>query len=425
MLNDKRKIENTNQISYRYLSNLLNIDDIKDNYLINDNNILIIEHKQDIEQKNEGLENLLRYANTAAEKQDSFSIYAMLGIGIDRASFKRLFLRYNRNDKKFEKETEIKICDIFSNSKQLSSSLQYIHDNLISTFNIEKQEDLFSLLTIIISSFVNDDLIHYYKTYKITNESETNDDSVFIDKLVSNAREILKDKQYEKYLTKISVTKFTNCFRVCKIIYDTYMNDPRMISKLFQQFKKYNRTDISRNQIWTESPIAEIMFREIDNLVENRASKITICDPCIGGGNLLTDFVNCYKNIEIKGSDIDSNLVMNNKLEYITKGIRHSLYSKSYFDIDDKELESDFTICNPPYTYKLSKKECYEFVFKSLHHSRYCCYILPKDRIVKEKSFSKCLEIGRVIKIIELGKIFKGVGTGDIIIILFKSLIYE
>ena len=407
-------------IGFNFINELLNIEQyettkndklfknkIPDGYLLKDNNLLIIEYKPNEQKKLEGIKQLSKYSLLVPKE---YNIYCFLGIGSSIESFITIFYRFlDGHLIRIEKE---RIKEIFSNSIK-TNSIQFIHDSLVSNFKYDKQEELYTLLTIIITSFLNDELKELYKT----NTFREN----FNELLIENAKRILNDSKYDKYLETIRRTDFNNSFKVCKSIYNLYQNDYSSISKLFQQFKKYNRNDISKNQIWTEGPIVKIMYNELMNIISEHLG--TVCDPCIGGGNLLKEFISMNQNIFIKGLDIDNNFVMNNKLEYIIKGIQNDLIHSDYFDINNERLISDVTICNPPYTYKLSHRRCFEFVYKSLQHSKMVCYIFPKDKIIKESEwFNKCLSIGKVLKIIELGKIFKGVaGTSDIMVIYFQS----
>lgn len=422
MSNDKRKIENTNQISYRYLSNLLNIDDIKDNYFINDNNILIIEHKQDIEQKNEGLENLLRYANTAAEKQDSFSIYAMLGIGIDNASFKRLFIRYNKIDNKFEKETEIKIRDIFSNTKQLSSSLQHIHNLIVDNYRFESAKDLHNILIVICVSILDEDFRKYYQIL------EDQIDKRFITDLIELIETKITDSSvnYSHIIEKLKHVSFKNSYKICKMIYDSYNNNPRFISELFQQFKKYNDYEGANNEIWTPNLISDLIY----NISKKYISKkdITILDPCIGFNSLIYPFItnNDYNIISIKGCEINSRLYFFGKLDLLIKDVINiQTYRNDFMKIESDLLVSDLSVCNPPYTKNISNNyDCLEFVIKSCESSSYSIFIFPKNRLRKNKALNKrYLESCKLIEIIELGdNIFRNVSTGDIVIIVSQKI---
>ena len=96
------------------------------------------------------------------------------------------------------------------------------------------------------------------------------------------------------------------------------------------------------------------------------------------------------------------------------------IYANDYFDIDSDKLKCNVLICNPPYSKNLSKKDYLKFVNKSLEHYKYCCYIIPKNKFITEKKeFEKLLTNHTLIKIINIGEIFKHVAsTGDIIIFI-------
>ena len=298
-------------------------------------------------------------------------------------------------------------------------SQQHIHNILVSNFHFDKAEELHDILTIIISSFINDELIKYYslKDDMITKE--------FVNLLIENSKNILgnEDNKYDKYFEVITKIEFKDCFKICKTIYDSYQNDYTIISKLFQQFKKYNSYSLFKNEVWTEPEIARIMFHELMKNISD-TKNISICDPCIGGGNLLIPFIENYKNINIIGCDINSNLALNMKLELMIKGIQNkNIHDTDYFKVDTNSLNSDIVICNPPYTKKISKHDCLEFVNRTLTHSKYCSYIIPKNKLLTErKELERLIENHSIISIIELGEIFKSVAsTGDIIILTCSS----
>ena len=298
-------------------------------------------------------------------------------------------------------------------------SQQHIHNILVSNFHFDKAEELHDILTIIISSFINDELIKYYslKDDMITKE--------FVNLLIENSKNILgnEDNKYDKYFEVITKIEFKDCFKICKTIYDSYQNDYTIISKLFQQFKKYNSYSLSKNEVWTEPEIARIMFHELMKNISD-TKNISICDPCIGGGNLLIPFIENYKNINIIGCDINSNLALNMKLELMIKGIQNkNIHDTDYFKVDTNSLNSDIVICNPPYTKKISKHDCLEFVNRTLTHSKYCSYIIPKNKLfIERKELERLIENYSIISIIELGEIFKSVAsTGDIIILTCSS----
>ena len=262
--------KHTEHIGYNYITKLLNISEynttgnsklfntkIPDGWLISadDHNLLIIEYKANIEDKKKGIKQLLNYSklttnniskfnntnnsklnntnnsklnNTNNSKDSNYSInniYCFLGIGLNEDNFIKLFMEYNKEDNSLYEVNEDKIKEIFSNSIE-NVNIQSIHNMLVSNFHFDKAEELHDLLTIILSSFVNDELIEYYKIKDnmITKE--------FIDLLISNALGIL-GTAYIKYLNTIKQIEFKNCFKICKLIYEAYQNDYHIIAKLF------------------------------------------------------------------------------------------------------------------------------------------------------------------------------------------------
>ena len=419
--------KHTERITQNYITKLLNINEyntngnkelfnnkIPDGWLLKDNNLLIIENKPEQKQYNEGLKQLLKYCKIVTENNnEKYNIYCILSIGITEEDHVLNYFKYN--EQHFNKVKENMIKNIFSNVVK-TYNCQSIHNILVQNFHFDKAEELHDIITIIISSFTNDELVKYYK---LNDEMVTKD---FIILLTENAKELLGNG-YNKYLKVIQETEFRNAFKICKIIYSAYRNDSHIISNLFQQFKKYNSYTLSKNEIWTEPEICKIMFNELNQIIKNNLHKnnndeLTICDPCIGGGNLLMKFMKNYNNLYIKGCDTNKHLLMNNKLELIIKGYNvDNIYCNDYHDIDNKRLLSDITICNPPYSKNISKHNCLEFVNKSLEHSQYCCYIIPKNKFITEKKeFKKLITNHTILKIINIGEIFKTVSTGDIII---------
>ena len=425
--------KHTEHITYIYISKLLNIKEyntkgnkqlfktcIPDGWLLNNNNLLIIENKANEKQFEEGADQLLKYCKIVKQNKDNekYNIFCILSTGTTEEEHKIYYFKYNEEKENFKKQKEERIKEIFANVSK-SYNLQSIHDMFIKNFHFDNSEELHDMITVIISSFVNDDLKQFYnmKDEMITQE--------FITLLIDNARELLGNG-YEKYLKIIQETEFRNAFKTCKTIYNAYKQDPHVIANLFQQFKKYNKTSLAKNEVWTEPEICKIMFNELDNLIKNELhknnnDKLTVCDPCMGGGNLLKDFMTNYENLIIKGCDVNKRLLMNNKLELIIKGFEtDNIYANDYFDIDNDKLKCDVLICGPMFSKKFSKKDCLKFVNKSLEHCKYCCYIMPKNKfIIEKKEFEKLLKKHTIIKIINIGKIFKRVAaTGDIIIFI-------
>ena len=417
--------KNTEHIGSKYLCNLLNIDNystsgnrklfqnkIPDGWILKDDNLLIIEYKSHSKDKQSGYKQLLNYCNLS-KINNNLNIYCFLGIGTESQNFEKYFYKFTDN-LQVTQESEIK--KIFSNVKQ-TYSIQHIHDILVSNFHFDKAEELHDILTIVISSFISEDIVEYYTIKdKMVNKE-------FINLLINNARDIL-GTEYDKYLDSIQKTEFKHSFEVCKTIYNTYKSDPMSISKLFQQFKKYNSYSLSKNEIWTEPEIARIMFHELSKLI-NTSKSITISDPCVGGGNLIREFMKNCSNLTIKGCEINKRLSMNLKLDLIINGYNSDhIYNNDYFDIDVNLLNSDCSIVNPPYTKKISKHDCLEFVNRTLTHSKYCSYIIPKNKLFTErKELERLIENHSIISIIELGEIFKSVAsTGDIIILTCSSV---
>ena len=324
--------KHTERITQNYLIKLLNIKEynttgnkqifkkyIPDGWLQNDNNLLIIENKPSDKQFSEGIEQLIKYCKIVKQNKDNekYNIFCILSIGITEEEHKIYYFKYNEEKENLKKWKEEQIKEIFANTVK-TYNCQSIHNMFVQNFHFDNSEELHDMITVIISSFANDDLKQYYnmKDEMVTQE--------FITLLTENAKDLLGNG-YNKYLKIIQETEFRNAFKTCKTIYDAYKQDPHVIANLFQQFKKYNKTCFAKNEVWTEPEICKIMFNELDNIIKNdlhknNNDKLTICDPCMGGGNLLNDFINNYSNLTIKGCDVNKRLLMNNRLELIIKG---------------------------------------------------------------------------------------------------------
>ena len=425
--------KHTEHIGFNYISKMLNIKEynttinkelfgsgIPDGWLLVGNSLLIIEYKPKAEMKTKGINQLARYAKKAITSKPELTIYCLLGVGSNEEEFEKLFMLYNPVDNSMETINENRIKGVFSNITN-SVNCQSIHNMLVKNFHFDKSDELHDIATVIVSSFVNDELV---KLYSLKNDMIT---AEFITLLTENARELLGNS-YNKYLTVIQNTEFKNAFQICKTIYNAYKSDSHIIANMFQQFKKYNSYSLSKNEIWTEPAIAKIMYTELVNYINDdlkitNTDILTICDPCIGGGNLLTEFVNNYPNLQIKGCDINRRLIMNNKLEFIINGYDvENLYNRDYFDVNNKKLIADIVICNPPYSKNISKHDCLRFINKSLEHAKYCCYIIPKQKLLTEKKeLKELLTKHSILKIINVGEIFKHVAAAGEIIILITS----
>ena len=277
---------------------------------------------------------------------------------------------------------------------------------LVKNFHFDKPCELYDLLLIIVLT--------------ITDEQ-------FVDILCNNTIDVLG-----KYIDVIKHTEFTNVFNICLTIYNAYINDSNILSNLLEQFRKYKQHDITdKNEIWTEKDIVEIMFNEIKQLcnhVVNKYGYINVFDPCVGGGNLIKPFINMYKHkTNIYGCDILKHYIMLNKLELLINNIHGEFFHDDYMNIPNKDLPQNcITICNPPYSKRISNHHAIEFHAKSTQHSLLCCYIYPISQLSKPicKQYRDIiLSKHDVIKVLKMGnKLFYNptgfVGTGDISIVI-------
>ena len=238
-------------------------------------------------------------------------------------------------------------------------------------------------------------------------------------------------KQYEKYIEVIKHTDFNNVFTTCKTLYETYKNNNTILGSLLKQFKKYKQDyTTNKNEIWTENDVVNIMFNEIkpfcDKLV-NKFGHVSVFDPCVGGGNLLKPFIHEYEDkCVLQGCDILKHYIMLNNLELIINNIKGKFINIDYMEQDTKQLQTNITICNPPYSKSISKYEAIEFLAKSTRHSLLCCYIFPKSQLYKQNNIlnrvrQEMLNNHYIMKVLNIGEIFKNVKTNDITIVITMS----
>ena len=415
--------------------------------IINNKYLIIIENKQKFNKKyyQEGLKQLIKYYNIAISSEkyikNKYKIYLILGFGNNEETFKY----YIFDDKKNITTLTIKCLydiifnDINSSSSDIqeikinsseeqnrTSNAQKIHNLLVKNFCFDKSNELYDILTIILLSFNDNELIEYYKHKDV---SITNID--FKERIINVAKEYLENTSYyEKYFNAIRSTKFNYCFNICKTIYETYKNDPYSISSLYQQFKKYNKLTQDKNETWTEKPICDIMFKECEYYIKYLLNKqindelITILDPCIGSNNLIKNFVKHYRNnIFIKGYEINKKTALFSNLDLTLSNFNNkTILPKDSMLSNNYELKNNICICNPPYTKNISNYEAIEFLAKFTHCSDMCCFIFPKQQITRDnlnKFKQEIIDNHYVTKVIYLGnKIFKTIANIDIIIIV-------
>ena len=398
-------------------------------------NLLIIENKQSVSQEKEAKQQLQKYINTVClQGKQPLNIYCMFCSGVNQELFTVKY--YNESLQPMKEQVVIntfKQSDknkVMVNGHYLSNAKpcitpQQIHNMLVKNFHYAKPNELYDILLIILLSFTCDDTKQYYKY----NSQQV--DKVFIDILCQNALDTL-GKQYEKYTETIKHTEFNNVFNTCKTIYEAYNTNYNIIGSLLDQFKKYKQDyTTNKNEVWTEKDIAVLMFNEVKplcNHLVNKLGYINVFDPCVGGGNLLKPFINEFNNkVKLYGCDILKHYTMLNKLELLINNIQGEFYNVDYMEINNKDLPQNvITICNPPYSKNISKYEAIEFLAKSSSHSLMCCYVFPKSQLYKQNNVIQAakttlLNNHYVIKILNIGEIFKNVKTGDITIIITVS----
>ena len=428
--------KHSEHIGFNYLSKLLNIKEynttgnkelfgskIPDGWLLVGNSLLIIEYKSKAEMKKRGYSQLAKYSKLAITNKPELTIYCMLGLGTDVNTFEKIFMLYTPTDNHVDDSMKIidenKIKAIFSN---VSNSVNYqsIHNMLVNCYKFENAKDLHDILTIICVSILDDKFRKYYEV------SEDKVDEEFVNNLVNLVETKITDStvNYKHILEAIKRLPFRNSFSICKTIYNSYKANPKLIGQLFQQFKKYNDYIGSNNEIWTPPIITELMYN-IGKKYANK-DKITILDPCIGFNALIYPWIQNNVNIIVKGCEISSRLYFMGKLDLMIKGISEPLtYCKDFMTTNEELLKADICVCNPPYTRNISNGyDCLDFVNKSVDCAKTSIFIFPKSRLINNKQLKETfLKKAKLLEIIELGNnIFKGVNTGDIIIIVCQKM---
>ena len=407
--------------------------------IINDKYLIIIENKKTFNKKyyTECYSQIKEYYNIVKNsneyKLNQYTIYLVLGFGYNDNNFRYYILDESFNKTNLDLQS---LCTLTNkhNKNKHTFNIKKIHSLIVQYIHCDKSEDLHNILIIITLSFLNTKLVEYYN-------KRSNDDVVsseFIELLIKNAKEHISNiSLYEKYFDLLSKTDIDNCFHICKTIYKAYLEDNYYISKLFQQFKNFKGDKPSKNEIWTEDFVSNIMFKEIemfcDKVIEHK-KQLIILDPCIGVNNLIKPILNKYRDVSdsviVKGTDIKSNYVFTSKLDLLSKS-----FNANYINtVDDfitcynkYDLRNDICICNPPYTEAESGHKSIEFIVTATSISDVCCFIFPFNQLKNNNTKNyrdAIMEKHYVHKIINLGsKIFikpsgQFAGTGDIAIIV-------
>ena len=425
--------KNTEHVGSKYLCKLFNIDNystsgnrklfqnkIPDGWILKNDNLLIIEYKQYSKDKQSGYEQLLNYCNLV-KQTNNLNIYCFLGIGTESQNFEKYFYKFIDNLQIIQ-ECEIK--KIFINVKQTIDP-QRIHNMIVNNYKFEKAEELHDILLIIVSSIINEDFKEYYEK-KIDFI-----DKDFIDRLINHVETQISDSvnNYKHIIESIKKSKFKNSYEICKLIYDQYKLDPNFISKLFQQFKKYNKYIGSNNEIWTPPVIAHFMFR-ISTKYFKELDKLNVLDPCLGFNQLIHPFIKyCNENdikLIVKGCELSSRAYFMGKIDLLNRNIINlHTYHEDFMNIDPIKIQSDISVNNPPYTMNISNQyDCLDFVIKSCDCAKISINIFPKARLIKNvKLNQKFLRNYKLLEVIELGdNIFKKVSTGNIVIVVATKL---
>ena len=332
----KKSEKDVEFIARKFICSLLNITeystakekglygvDLPDGSIYNDCNqsLLIMEFKTDETKHEEGINQIYEYIDTVKANPENGDIIIYACLCWDYNKLQHEFYKYDEAADILQPLTDNDIRKIFMNTK-FAKSAQTLHDMTVRILNKPKQEDLQSILCAIIATFDNSEILAKYEKMNSINDTDK-----FNEQVITNLERYADNEKYKKTITYIKNTTTTDFYELCKAYYDTYKANPQIITTLHQQFKKYVEASKGQNEIWTDLFISNIMFKECDDIIKNRLNlsprdKIYICDPCIGGGNLITPFLNDYPKIEILGCEIDESITLTTRLNLKINGYK-------------------------------------------------------------------------------------------------------
>ena len=296
-------------------------------------------------------------------------------------------------------------------------------DMVRNVLHLENDDDIENILKLIISSFTDE---YSSVMYKYSPRSYGHKE--FRENLKSAAIHLLGDET-DELIKIIRKGEYSSVFKLCKTIYKAYKQDNHFVANLFREHIEWEPLEKPKKCEWVEPEIASIMFTEMDKIIKNDLkmstdAKFSVCDPCMGSGELITYYMETYPNVAIHGCDTDRITMMNMKMNLMLKGYGISgLHNENYLNVNNKELTSDITICNPPYGRNTIKGGCLQYLVKALQHSKYVCFIIPKCKLnIEKKEFTEIMNYNTILKIINIGDIYKnGNPNSEIIILIARS----
>ena len=136
--------KHTEHIGYNYLTKLFNIKEYHtegnkqlfnnrypDGWLMNGDNLLIIEYKANEKDKQQGFNQLLDYCRQVVSNDENknYNIFCCLGYGVNENNFDIIFNKYNKNKNIFEDITEENIKNIFKNrNNKIINPFDYVEE---------------------------------------------------------------------------------------------------------------------------------------------------------------------------------------------------------------------------------------------------------------------------------------------------------
>ena len=296
-------------------------------------------------------------------------------------------------------------------------------DMVRNTFHLENEDDVENILKLIVSSFTDE---YCSVMYKYSPSSYGHKE--FRENIRSAAIHLL-GKETDDLIKVLRKGEYSPVFKLCKTIHKAYKQDNHFVVNLFREPIIWEPIEKPKKCEWVEPEIANIMFTEFDKVIKNDLKmstddKFSICDPCMGSGELIKYYVKNYPNASIHGCDDDRITMMNMKMDLMLKGYDISfLHNENYLKVKNNELTSDITICNPPYGRNTIKGGCLQYLVKALQHSKYVCFIIPKCKFnIEKKEFTEIVNYNTILKIINIGDIYKnGNPNNEIIILIARS----
>ena len=374
------------------------------------NGLIIIKNKHDISQLDEAIKQVTKCFQTIRKYNTKCVLYACICFGIDS-----IIVKFFTEDFKELNLSDIKQLKFNENvSKKINK--QQVHDLIVKSFKTQDYKEISNIFQIILMSFEFDDFIYIYETLEY----------------VSNDffKTLLLEYTKKSFSNDVNISLFENIqtndlFQFSKTIYNVWKYNRNELNEIYQQFKKYQKDDVLKNNVWTPQIISTLMNSLYINFYGDFLEDVVkIIDPCYGAGNLESHiFEMLSDSIEFTGLELEKKIYNFARLNFMMKNIKGSIKNIDCFEFMKNNKEKyDVCFINPPYTKKISDHDAFEFLSLMEDNCNVIIAILPTRYIKEYKKHVKRIQIN-------LGnKIFKGKGTGDISILIsdsFKDFHYE